>query len=90
MALISDCDTAAVGDMGYTDGTTLNVPMTKDVDGNDVQAISYGSFVCEGSQGNISVQRLTGFEQKENIHPATYQRIDIADGNGFGEWLKIS
>jgi hypothetical protein len=91
MALITDMNTLDPDGptVGHINGTTLNIPMTKDPEGNVVPAISYGAAVCFGTNGSISVQQIVGYEQVENIHPATYQRIDIGDGNGFADWLKI-
>ena len=90
MALIADMDAMAPGDTGHIDGTTLNTPRVKDNEGNMVPAVGYGAASCTGTTGSISVQRITGYEQTENIHPATYERIDIGDGEGFAEWLKIN
>ena len=90
MALIADMDgfNMATGS-GYIDGTTLNIPKTKDPEGNEVAAVSYGAATVFGEDGSILVQQIIGFEQVENVHPSTYQRINTFDGNGYGEWLKI-
>ena len=89
MAKIADMNLIAPGDTGHIDGTTLNIPKCKDINGNDVPAVGYGAVSCLGTTGSISVQQIIGYEQKENSAPSTYQRIDIGDGNGFGAWLKI-
>ena len=89
MALIADMDLLDpdTNGTGHIDGTTLNIPMTKDVAGNDVPACTYGVVECFGTNGSISFQRIIGYEQKENVAPSTWERIDIGDGSGFSEWL---
>ena len=90
MAKITDMDSfnMSIGS-GYIDGTTLNIPKVKDNSGIEVPAVGYGAATVFGDDGSILVQQIIGYEQVENIHPATYQRINIFDGDGYGDWLKI-
>jgi len=89
MALIANMDSIAPGDTGHVDGSTLNAPRTKTVQGDEINAVGWGAVSCLGTTGSISVQQIIGYEDADNIHPATFQRIDTGDGEGFGDWLKI-
>ncbi len=89
MALIADMDSLGVDTTGHVDGDTLNAPRTITPQGDEINAVGWGAAVAFGTTGSISVQQIIGYEDADNVHPSTFQRIDIGDGNGFGEWLKI-
>ena len=87
MALIADMNSMASGDTGHVDGSTLNAPRTRRPNGVEINAVGWGAASCTGTDGSIKVEQIIGYEDADNIHPSTYQRIDT--GTGYGEWLKI-
>jgi hypothetical protein len=90
MALVTDCNGFTVADgTGHVDGSTANAPRTKTAQGLEMNAVGWGTITAEGTDGSVVVQQIIGYEDADNIHPATFQRINIFDGNGYGEWLKI-
>ena len=91
MALIADMNTLDpdTNGTGHINASTANIPMTKDAEGNTVPACTWGVVECFGTNGSISFQRIIGFEKTENVHPSTWERIDVGDGNGFSEWLRV-
>jgi hypothetical protein len=89
MAHITDMAGLVSGETGHITAATGNIPMSKNVAGEEVAAISYGTASCEGTDGSILVQTITGYEQVENIAPSIYQRINVFGGDGYSDWLKI-
>jgi hypothetical protein len=91
MALVTDCDSFTVADgNGHVDGSTLNAPRTKTNTGLEMNAVGWGTISATGTDGSVVVQQIIGYEDEDNSHPSTFQRINIFDGNGYGEWLKIN
>ena len=90
MAYVADCDGFTVADgSGHIDGATLNAPRTKTNQGLEMNAVGWGTISATGTDGSVVVQQLIGFEDADNVHPSTFQRINIFDGSGYGDWLKI-
>jgi hypothetical protein len=90
MAIVTDCNGFTVADgTGHVDGSTLNAPRTKTVQGLEMNAIGWGTISATGTDGSVVVQQIIGFEDADNSHPSTFQRINTFGGAGYGEWLKI-
>jgi len=91
MAYVADCDGFTVVDgTGHIDGSTTNAPRTKTAQGLEMNAVGWGTITAEGTDGSVVVQKVVGYEDSDSSEPSTFQRINIFDGNGYSEWIKIS
>ena len=97
MALIADCNitTPIVDGASWIDANTLNIPMTKDAQGNTVTALHDRGMISASSDGSqLCIQTVEGVDEATNLLMTKWQRFSsTVMGQTFGtdwsEWVKI-
>ena len=97
MALVADCNitTAIVDGVSWIDGTTLNTPLTKNGQGETVDAVhDHGMISAESDGSDLCVQTITGVSEENNTELTKWTRhSSIVMGHVFGtdwsEWIIV-
>ena len=91
MALLADCNvtTPIVDGATWVDPTSLNIPMTKNAQGETVATFHDVAMISAESDGtNLCVQTITGINESSNVLLSKARRFSsVVKGHTFGtEW----
>ena len=97
MALLADCNvtTAIVDGATWIDPSSLNIPMTKNAQGETVPTFHDQAMISAVSDGSdLCVQTVIGINESRNLLMAKAQRFSsIVKGHVFGtdwsEWTIV-